>query len=273
MNKTYTVIEKEVGETPLSAVEKWRSVHPDMRGVKLSYAGRLDPMASGKLLVLIGEECKRQKTYRDLDKQYTFEVLLGFESDTGDVLGMAERDPHEHTLYTTTHLRKTARSLEGVVRLPFPHFSSKTIHGKPLFLWTLERKLHEIQIPIKTSRVYKLSLIEKKTVAKETVREEIFKKINSIPNATDAPKKLGDDFRRQDIRERWNALLDASPETHFQIATFSCIASSGTYMRTLAEEIGKALGTKGLAYFIHRTHIGIYKKFSLLPGFWWKKYA
>ena len=48
-------------------------------------------MASGKLLILIGDECKNQKKYFGLDKEYEFEVLFGVESDTGDVLGLISK--------------------------------------------------------------------------------------------------------------------------------------------------------------------------------------
>lgn len=272
MRTTYTILEKKAGETPLSALEAWRAEHPDMRDVPLSYAGRLDPMASGKLLVLIGDECKRQAHYRNLDKQYVFEILFGFSSDTGDVLGMAERDPQGDARHPEKNIRKAGRSFEGIMHFPFPDFSSKTVRGKPLFAWAREGKLHEIRIPIKTTRVYNLSLLRTSTISKATLREEIFKKIDSLPEPKD-PENPWPDFRKADIRARWNTILDASPETHFQTARFSCIASSGTYMRTLAKEIAGALGTKGLAYSIHRTRIGKYIKIPFLPGFWMKIYA
>jgi tRNA U55 pseudouridine synthase TruB len=82
----YTVIEKNLGETPLEAVERWRTDTSTPSTIPLAYAGRLDPMATGKLLVLMGEECKRQETYHNLDKEYEFEVLFGFNTDTFDVV-------------------------------------------------------------------------------------------------------------------------------------------------------------------------------------------
>jgi hypothetical protein len=88
----YIVLNKAVGETPLSCVEAWREKHPAYAGVSLAYAGRLDPMASGKLLILIGEECKQQERYHDLDKEYTFRVLFGVSSDSGDVLGLVSTE-------------------------------------------------------------------------------------------------------------------------------------------------------------------------------------
>jgi tRNA U55 pseudouridine synthase TruB len=44
----------------------------------------------------------------------------------------------------------------------------------------------------------------------------------------------------------------------FSVATFTCTSSSGTYMRSLAEEIARKIGSTGLAFYIHRTEIGHY---------------
>ncbi|MBP6881408.1 MAG: hypothetical protein KBC35_02175 [Candidatus Pacebacteria bacterium] len=45
----------------------------------------------------------------------------------------------------------------------------------------------------------------------------------------------------------------------YTIAHFRCVASSGTYMRSLAHLIGQKLSTCGLAWHIHRTKIGTYE--------------
>jgi tRNA U55 pseudouridine synthase TruB len=96
--RRFAVINKQVGETPLEAMEAWRTTEGLKKDIPLAYAGRLDPMASGTLIVLIGEECKRQKSYQAFDKEYRFEVLVGFRSDTGDILGIAQRSTN--TLFT-----------------------------------------------------------------------------------------------------------------------------------------------------------------------------
>ena len=48
----YILIEKREGQTPLQALDELRIARPELAEVSLTYAGRLDPMASGKLLVL-----------------------------------------------------------------------------------------------------------------------------------------------------------------------------------------------------------------------------
>jgi tRNA U55 pseudouridine synthase TruB len=87
----WIVLQKKRGETPLQVLEAWKKdyikEHPDFVNVPMSYAGRLDPMAEGKLLVLIGDECKKQDTYTKLDKEYVVELVLDVKTDTGDVLG------------------------------------------------------------------------------------------------------------------------------------------------------------------------------------------
>ncbi len=258
----YIILDKAVGETPLSCVEAYRATHPELSDVPLAYAGRLDPMASGKLLILIGETCKNQANYHGLDKTYEFSIVFGIASDTQDVLGRLTRDPHPPTIDSAT-LTATLVSLCGEITLPYPHFSSKTVRGKPLHTWTLEGRLPEITIPTKTSVVYSLDLKDIQSIKRESLVLSALEKISTIPPVTDPQKALGNDFRRVDVRADWKRIAeDTSLPDTYQIATLHCIASSGTYMRTLAHVIASTLGTSGLAWHIHRTEIGIYNPAS-----------
>jgi tRNA pseudouridine(55) synthase len=258
--QTYVVLEKAVGETPLSCAEAWRATQPDMLGIPLSYAGRLDPMASGKLLVLIGEECKNQTSYHGLDKEYEFSVLFGISSDTQDVLGRLHVDTQYSTVNRTIDsdvLSQVCNNLIGQITFPYPLFSAKTVQGKPLHMWTLEGRLNEIEIPTRTSRIYELELTRLETKPRQEVAAIALQKINTIPEVTDPRKALGADFRRTDVRADWqDVATNFSLPGEYTIAHFRCVASSGAYMRTLATVIAEKLGTTGLAYHIHRTKIG-----------------
>ena len=254
----YVVLEKEVGETPLSCAEEFRATRLDLVGVPLSYAGRLDPMASGKLLVLIGEECKQQSDYHNLDKEYEFSVLLGISSDTQDVLGRLTPLTSVPDI-TENALEDTVESIIGEFTFPYPLFSAKTVKGKPLHMWTLEGRLDEIEIPTRTSTIYELVLTDFKILPRQEVAATALQKINSFPEVTDPRKTLGNDFRRSDIRIDWQELAaDGTLPTLYTIATFRCVASSGAYMRTLATIIAERLHTTSLAFHIHRTKIGNY---------------
>lgn len=253
----YILLDKKIGETPLEVLEAWRANHPDLINTPMAYAGRLDPMASGKLLVLIGEECKHQEKYHSLDKTYIFSVLFGVSSDSGDVLGLLNEAENKEV--TEVSLEKILPSLIGPIELPYPIFSSRTVKGKALHTWALEDRLNEITIPTKKSSIYKLTLTNLERKNRTTIMAEASNKIESIPKVNDPRKALGNDFRRPDIRKSWLEFSKTGNENDlFSIATFSCTASSGTYMRSLAEVIANKIGCAGLAFYIHRTEIGRY---------------
>ncbi len=264
-------IEKEPGETPLQAIERFRTEAELASTVPLAYAGRLDPMASGKLLVLIGDECKRQKEYHSLDKEYEFEVLFGFSSDTGDTLGKAVRSATNTP--TETDIIALSEKLLGEVALPYPIFSSKTVNGKPLFLWTLEGRLHEIEVPTATTHIFSLSYLSSRTATAAEIQADIHKRILRITPVTAESKKLGEDFRRVPILALWDELLGTNPDEQFFIARFKTVCSSGTYIRSLAPHMAQVLGTTGLAYSIHRTKIGRYFPIPCTnTGIWVRNY-
>ena len=54
------------------------------------FCGRLDPMARGKILLLINDECKKMPLYLNNNKTYQFEICFGFQTDTDDFLGLIE---------------------------------------------------------------------------------------------------------------------------------------------------------------------------------------
>ncbi len=272
----YVVLDKVVGETPLSCLESWRKKQGrDYANLPLAYAGRLDPLASGKLLVLIGNECKVQTNYHSLDKTYELSILFGVGSDTGDVMGRLNGHPYRSTNVPKINVASAIKKYHGVIALPFPIFSAKTVQGKPLHTWAVEGRLDEITIPTQTSTIYHISHLKVESKMRVTIYKDALKNINSIPKVTDERKALGNDFRRDDIRHDWDVFQKAgAPSDRFTIAHMRVTCSSGTYMRSLAEAIGHDLGHPALATCIHRTHIGRFVPLPipLFDGFWRKSF-
>lgn len=268
----YVVLDKQVGETPLEVLDEFKRENHTYAAAPLSYAGRLDPLASGKLLVLVGEECKRQKKYTGLDKEYEFEVLLGMSSDTGDVLGLSETDEERPTVAPTREqIQAALQGLSGKRVIPYPPFSSKTVNGTPLFKYALEGRLDEIELPTKEVEIFELEHVETREIIPEELFKTISQKIESIKPVTEHQKALGNDFRRPEIRKRYQELQRNVSNQNFYSMKCRCVCTSGTYMRTLAEDIAKNLGTSGLAFSIHRTKIGNYKKIGPFK-FWSQSY-
>jgi tRNA U55 pseudouridine synthase TruB len=271
--RRFIVIEKPLGETPLLTIQNYQKSDPDLLRVPLTYAGRLDPMASGKLLVLIGDECKQRDKYDGLDKEYIFEILLGFTSDTGDVLGL----PQAGTVALTDDqkIRDVARSMTGIHILPYPVFSSKTVAGKSLFQYALEGTLDIITVPKTPMRVYSMHYMDKLVLAREQMIERVLQKIEQLNTGLvkgdDDASHIGADFRKDQICKEWWS-LQSKAKMSTTILRFRAVVSSGTYIRSLAPLIARELGNDGLAYSITRTKIGKYMPLTKHGGFWTRSY-
>lgn len=236
---------KRVGETPLERIERFRYETNDYKDLPLSYAGRLDPLAEGVLLVLVGEENKNQKDYFGLEKEYEVEVLLGYGSDTQDILGIAEKNFVKE--YTIEEFKKACETYIGTYEEEYPPYSSKPVNGKPLFYWARAGKLNEIEIPKNKITINKIEFIDSKILNNEELLKMIIERVNLV----------GGDFRQEEIKENWKRILvDDGKNQIFRIKV-SC--GSGAYMRTLALRISEKIGTKGLAFSIRRTRVGDFK--------------
>lgn len=262
----YRTVDKKLGETPLAAIERFRKEHPSFAHVRASYAGRLDPMATGKLLILLGDECRRLKEYTGLDKEYEIEVLLDVASDTGDALGVVD--------YAGKETRVDARSLSAVLTAErgrhareYPAYSSKTVHGKPLFMYALEGALGSIEIPQHEEHIYAVTLLDTALIATEELEERLNDFLLHAPKTDEPSKALGADFRIDAVRASWKRLFVEAKARRFALLRLRVACGSGTYMRTLAGRIGNALGTAALALSIRRTRIG--RRFA---GFWIHSY-
>ncbi|NNM83934.1 hypothetical protein HKL94_01825 [Candidatus Parcubacteria bacterium] len=264
--KRKLIIEKNVGDTPLMAIQKWKRENPAYEQVPASYAGRLDPMARGKLLVLLGEECKRQESYTNLDKEYDLEVLLDVGSDTGDALGLVAYSHKETSLERDT-LKAVLQAEIGTHQRPYPHFSSKPVNGKPLFLHTLEGMIGEVNIPEHEERTYRIKKQRVTRISTDALSARVKNFLAKVPKSEQPSKQLGADFRVTEVRASWEALLTEAGQRTFAVLSLRVACGSGTYMRALAGRIGKALGTRALALSINRTKIGIYWK-----GWWIKQF-
>ncbi len=268
MNR-WTVIDKKVGETPLQALTAFRNKNTGLLGVPLTYAGRLDPMAEGKLLILIGNECKNRKKYDGLDKEYEFELLLGVKSDTEDILGLAESCGATASI-SKARGQAVADAMLGIHAMPYPAYSSKTVAGKQLFQHAHENTLDTIEIPTRDSRIYRISCFGVRTISDTELFENIFRKLSLLYPDTD-PLRVGSDFRINDVRASWQRVKSDGAKV-YTIVGFRAIVSSGTYVRTIAALIAEKFGTCGLAYLIRRTKIGRYLPIYKRVGFWWQTF-
>lgn len=244
------LVHKPLGLTPLQTIHKIKSLYPDLHGEIVSYAGRLDPMAQGLLVLLIGEENKKRQSFEHMDKTYEFEFLGGIRTDTYDLLGM----PISHSrLIPEANIAEKITALLptylGKQSQPFPPYSSKPVLGHPLYWWARAGKLDEIAIPEHDITISSLELLHETSLSATALHHSIKTRITNI---------IGD-FRQKEILTSWEHYFRSTTSSSFPLIKLRISCSSGTYVRSIANSLGEKLGTGGLAYSIIRTQIGDFK--------------
>ncbi len=238
-------LDKKRGETPLECMNRFKVQDERFKDEKMTYAGRLDPMAEGLLLVIYGEEIKNKEKYLGLDKEYEVEILFGFATDTYDILGKVAKE----ILGTLPRLPKRSnvedllKSFVGKFSQKYPPYSSK------YFNKARSGELHDEDITTKDVEIKSIEIIGEKTISKFEL-EKFVKDSISLVNG---------DFRQDEIIKSWEFTMvnsQLSQDFIFPIIKIKVTCTSGTYMRSLANEIGKKIGILALAMHIKRTRIG-----------------
>lgn len=242
---------KERGETPLECINRFRATNKEFRNIPLSYVGRLDPMAEGVLLVLAGEENKQRAKYLALDKEYTCDVLFGFATDTYDILGeltgAVTRASHKQV--STSLVLEYVSMLVGTRSQKYPPYSSKPLDGVPLFVKARKGELAGLDLPEHEITISKAALVGTKRMKQEDLLAHVREDVT----------KVRGDFRQDRILTLWEDTLRVLYGMEFDVVTISLACSSGTYVRSLADELGKKVGIPALAYRIVRTKVGKWK--------------
>lgn len=244
------IIEKHVSETPLQTLERFRTSHLSYVNEKMTYAGRLDPMASGALLVLCGDERFHKDAYLSLDKQYEFDIVFGIETDSGDILGLPTL--RGEAMIDHLQIQKVIAFLPRELRLPVPRYSAKRIDSKPLFRHSRHEQM--IDTPSHTVQIHSIQIIALRTSDTTSIARHSIEKIDAFCPRTDT-KYEERDFRKSDILKSWQALSDIPPKNH-TVLTIRCNVSSGSYVRSIAVHIGTLLNTTCHVSRLHRTKIG-----------------
>jgi tRNA pseudouridine55 synthase len=239
---------KKLGETPRERLERLRAQKPHYAHEVLSYAGRLDPMAEGVLLCLVGSANKRRDAYLDLSKEYVLDILFGFSTDTYDILGRVMETGDASGL-TKKLLLQALNEFRGHLSQEYPPYSSKPVEGKSLFEWARANALSSILLPTRSVTIYDIE-IEKLYKVKEP---------QLLQYIEESVGRVGGDFRQEEILAAWHKNLKKKGDREFPCATVRIACSSGTYARSIAHGVGGHLGVPALALHILRTKAGEYE--------------
>ncbi|MEX0909893.1 MAG: hypothetical protein WDZ75_01225 [Candidatus Paceibacterota bacterium] len=238
---------KKRGESMGELVARIRNEQRISDNEKVTFAGRLDPLASGVVLLLKNDMRFEKESFLSLPKKYEFEVILGVETDTLDVLGKITKIENKEELKnldevcnTTT---KSLHSLLGEQIQTYPKYSSKTVNGKPLFEYARENI--EIERPTRTVTIFRLNLLSLCVIPKSDLLHSVTTSVGSV---------MGD-FRQEEILRAWHEQSYALPRVVTKMS-FNVECSTGTYVRVLATKIASLLNTCAIADNICRVKLG-----------------
>ena len=99
---------------------------------RVGHAGTLDPMATGLLVLLVGEATKRSAEFMGMDKDYRGSMRLGVVTDTWDLEGriLSERSPEQ---VSREGLENIFLGLTGVQSITPPSYSALRKEGKRFY--------------------------------------------------------------------------------------------------------------------------------------------
>lgn len=233
-------LNKPMGPGAAQALAALRDEDPSLAGQKLGHTGRLDPLAEGVLVVLVGEENRGVVQLRGEEKTYELDVLFGVCTDSFDSLGLVTAAaPCEPS---APAIESALPRWTGTVSQRCAPFSQARVHGRSLI--SLGRAGIAVERPARARVIASISLRERHIVTLSEVARQ----------AVDRVSLVRGDFRQGDIARGWGAL--AGREDRLTLARLTVRCSAGTFMRSLAHDLGECLGAPAMAWSIRRTRVG-----------------
>ncbi|MGO9659445.1 MAG: tRNA pseudouridine(55) synthase TruB [Acidimicrobiales bacterium] len=218
------VLDKPTGCTSHDVVARCRRIYGQK---KVGHAGTLDPDATGVLLVGLGQATRLLQYLSGLAKRYTGEVVLGVATSTLDAAGtVTGRWDMSHVSLEAA--RKAALSLTGEITQIPPMVSALKVGG---------RRLHELaRAGIEVERAARPVMVSRFDVELADVTGD---------RSVDAPGSV-------DVAGSCSG-GGAGP-----VLAIDVVCSTGTYVRTLAADLGTALGGGAHLRHLRRLAVGSY---------------
>ncbi|MDO8493832.1 MAG: tRNA pseudouridine(55) synthase TruB [Deltaproteobacteria bacterium] len=169
---------------------------------KVGHAGTLDPLASGVLIILLDQATKMQSIFLKKDKEYQFTMKLGEATDTYDSEGVVTHAIPDGAVIPAMPAGRQAKAGIQQIEAILPQFRGPILQKPPIY-----SALKKAGTPL-----YKLA-------------------------------RRGETVETVEIPERAVTIYSLEiVETNFPFVTLKARCSSGTYVRSLAHDIGQVLG-------------------------------
>jgi len=198
--------------------------------VKVGHGGTLDPLASGILPIALGEATKLAGRMLDASKVYAFTVKFGVETDTLDLEGKVAAQ---------SDVRPTLAEIEAVL----PHFTGPINQVPPAYS----------ALMVDGQRAYDLARAGEVVELKS--RAVTVFSLSPSPSGEGLGWGLSDEG---DVAFGRQTPPPAPPLKGRGVSeiTLTAHVSKGTYIRSLARDLARALGTVGHVTMLRRLRAG-----------------
>lgn len=204
--------------------------HFGKKNLKVGHAGTLDPLATGVLLVCIGNACKRAQELQDHDKEYIARIRFGATTPSYDLEKEVDRQfPFEHI--SADAVRAALPAFLGEQEQVAPLFSAKSVDG--VRAYELARKLYRAgnteaidAAALETLQRNKINITELELLSFTEEGSRSDGSATSIPSSASSRINVADTSGL------------GLPEATIRIA-----CSKGTYIRAFARDLGEALNS------------------------------
>jgi tRNA pseudouridine55 synthase len=205
--------------------------------VKVGHGGTLDPLATGVLPIALGEATKLAGRMLDSDKVYDFTIRFGVETDTLDAEGkvIAESDVRP----TLAQLEAVLPRFTGPIEQVPPAYSALKVDGERAY--DLARAGETVVLKSRAVRIYGLEVVAAPEIG------------HPHPSAA-SPLPPSPDGRGKGPAAGGGGKGEG--DEYLQQITLRAHVSKGTYIRSLARDIARALGTVGHVTYLRRIKAG-----------------
>lgn len=124
---------------------------------KIGHAGTLDPLATGLLILGVGQGTKKLSELLADEKVYITDIVLGKSTTTGDAEGSIVKT-QEYPDLKKDAVEDAVESLRNVSELPVSLYSALKKDGVPLYEYA--RKGIEMEEPIKPMKVLEVAMLD-----------------------------------------------------------------------------------------------------------------
>lgn len=246
---------------------------------KVGHTGTLDPLATGVLVVTVGEATKISELLTSSFKEYIADIELGIETDTLDITGNILKE--ETVFKTKEEIENILSSMIGSYDQEVPIYSAVKINGKKLYEYAREKE--EVELPKRKVEVKEIELlnyrqkenkvffkmrclVSKGTYIRSLVRD-IATKLNTIGVMTDLIRTKQGKFNIEDAYTLEQIKQGKSHLIKIEDALDIDIVEVDDYLKEKIQN-GSILENrypKDTVLFKQNTALAIYKKYEKDP--------